>query len=142
MKINLKLAVLFLSTALMAAGCGTLPIDTLNKRIAAFEISYEQVLLTVDRWIDEGRLVGDAKKKIQDQIREARLARLAIYIAKESGDFTTAQGKLTAATAALQIIRDHIANQEAMQPQTRLNQSDDGIYRWHHASLKRQGVYL
>lgn len=134
MLIDHRIATLFLTIAFMGAGCSTLPIDTLNKRIAAFEIAYEQVLVTVDRWIDEGRLTGDRKKQVQDQIRATRTARLAIYIAKESGDIVAAQGKLTAATAALQILREYVAKQEAGENQTRLD------YWQFQAGLEHRGL--
>lgn len=102
------------------AGCASLPIDTLNKRIAAFEITYGETLKVIDLWIQEGRLTGTDKTAMQANVKAASEARAAMYIAKGVGDLESAQGKLNAASASLKLIRDYITrNEQRPPPQTR-----------------------
>jgi hypothetical protein len=107
---------IFLTTLIVFMfGCASLPIDTLNKRIAVFEISYGEVLVTVDRWIVEKRLVNEDKAKVQAMIKEVQVARTAMYIAKDAGEIANAQDNLTAANIILSKLRDYVATQEAKQ---------------------------
>ena len=106
---------LLLLIFLLISACASLPLDTLNKRIAAFEIGYGETLKTVQQWIDEGRLTGSAKNGVQANIKAISQARQAMYIAKGVGDIKTAQGKLNAASGALTLVRDYLVKQEKTQ---------------------------
>lgn len=109
---KLFLLILLLIPAWLA-GCASLPaLDTLNKRIAAFEIGYGETLKTVQLWLSEGRLSGDAKATVQNTIRKISQARQAMYVAKGVGDLKTAQGKLNTANAALQLVRNYLTANE------------------------------
>lgn len=99
---------------IVLAGCAGLPVDTLNKRLAVFEIGYQQTLTTLQTWVDEGRLTGDTKKKIQDHVRDMENALAALYAAKAMGDLDTVDGQLRAAQASLQLVRDYITAQEGI----------------------------
>lgn len=105
-KFNILILTLFL------IGCTGLPVDTLNKRIAVFEIGYHQTLVTVKLWIDEGRLKGVDKTSIQLRVKEMSIARHAMHKAKTLGDLNTVAGQLNAANVSLQILRDFITSQE------------------------------
>lgn len=104
------LAPLILSLSILS--CATQPIDTVNKQIAAFEVSYKHALKTIQLWISEGRLVGVAKTDMQERIKEIEIARAAMYIAKGSGDLKTTSGQLSAANAALGAVRNYIVSKE------------------------------
>jgi aspartate-semialdehyde dehydrogenase len=104
-----------LAVLVMLYGCNTLPIDTLNKRIAVFEVSYEQVLVTIDRWIDEQRLVGAEKETVKEHVRNMYKTRLAMYVAIKSGDLSTAEGRLQTSMTTLELVRQVIIDNEARQ---------------------------
>lgn len=95
------------------AGCASLPFDTLNKRIAAFEIGYGETLKTVQLWLTEGRLSAEQKTTVQNAVRKVSQARQAMYIAKGVGDLNKAQNALTAANTSLQVIRELLVKNEA-----------------------------
>lgn len=97
---------------LLLVGCAGLAVDTLNKRIAVFEIGYNQTLQTIKLWITEGRLKDADKISIQSRVKEMSVARHAMHNAKMLGDLDTVQGQLNAANISLQILRDFITSQE------------------------------
>ena len=106
---SIVMALLF---ALGLANCASLPLDTLNKRIAAFEVTYGEILKTVQVWIDEGRLTGSGLDSVKANIKAVSQARAAMYVAKGVGDIKSAQGQLNAASAALQLVRDYLTRNE------------------------------
>jgi len=92
--------------------CTGLAVDTLNKRVAVFEIGYNQTLVTIKLWITEGRLKGTDKVSIQSRVKEMSVARHAMHAAKKLGDLDTVAGQLNAANISLQLLRDYITSQE------------------------------
>lgn len=94
-------------------GCTTLPVDTINKKIAVFELTYNQILTTVKTWNDEGRLLDSQKSFIKERVKEISNARSALFIAKNLGDLDTAQGRLNAANVSLNLLREFIKQQES-----------------------------
>ena len=79
-------------------------VDTLNKRMALFEVSYEQILLTVDLWIKDGRLIGDKKAIVQRYIKDIYKTRLAMYVALNLGDTASAEEKLKTSLMGLDLV--------------------------------------
>lgn len=96
----------------LITACASLPLDTLNKRLAAFEVAYEQALVTVGIWIKENRLSVEQKEQVQGMIKKISDARQAIYIAKGLQNMKEAQTQLTNATAALKLLRELLALQD------------------------------
>ena len=107
----IKYFLILLCTVLLN-GCSNLPIDTLNKRIAAFEITYNETLKTVLLYLKEDRFSEHDKQLVQEAVRDTSTARAAMYIAKGIGDLETAQGQLLAAQSALQFMRDYLTRAE------------------------------
>lgn len=112
MKRNIYPIVMALLFALGLASCASLPLDTINKRIAAFEITYGETLKTVQLWISEGRIASADLVAVQRNIKAISKARQAMYIAKGVGDIKSVQGKLNAANAALQLVRNYLTANE------------------------------
>ena len=98
--------------------CATLPIDTLNKKLAAFEITYGQVLESVGAWINDGTLSGENKKKVQVLIQQISEARAAVYMAKGINDLRKAESQLSAAQRSILLLRQLL---EARDKQAILN---------------------
>lgn len=110
---NLHHSFITFIVSILLFGCiASLPIDTVNKQIAAFEISYKQVLTTALLWMKEGRLVGDEKAIVQARLKEIQIMRAAMYAARDIGDLSTASGQLKASNSALKLIRDYISKKE------------------------------
>jgi hypothetical protein len=87
-------------------GCTTTaPIDTYNKKAAAFEISYNEVLKTAKLYLNDSNVSPDVKTKIKDSIKTVAKARKAMLFAEGAGDITTAQGQLKTAQSALAVLR-------------------------------------
>ena len=86
--------------------CSTMPIDTLNKKLATFEIAYGRVLETVGLLMKTGTLTGDNKTRVQDLIRQVSKARTAVYIAKGYNDIAAAESNLVKARAAFKLITE------------------------------------
>ena len=107
----MKTIILMLCSLILTA-CANMPLDTLNKRIAAFELTYEQALTTLGLWIKENRLSADNKAKAQQLVKQISEARAAIYIAKGLKDLSKAQNQLNVANASLKILRDILAAKE------------------------------
>ena len=98
--------------------CSTMPIDTLNKKLATFEIAYGQVLQTVGLLIKTEKLTGDNKKRVQDLITEISKYRTAIYIAKGYNDLSQAENNLVKAQTAFKLIGQIVST---LNKQTLLN---------------------
>lgn len=109
MKVDIRYCWLFF--VLLLVGCMSLPIDTLNKQIAVFEVSYAKNLSKIDNWINEKRFTASEIEKIQEFVRDMRNARAAMYVALNANDIVTAQGKLGAASASLQLIRNYLVKE-------------------------------
>lgn len=97
---------------LLMTACAGLPADTLNKRIAIFEISYGQTLETIKLWIGEGRLNDADKQRMQSYVKDMHTARTTLRAAKAIDDLKTVDGQLRIANVSLQLLRDYIAEKE------------------------------
>ena len=95
--------------------CATLPLDTMNKKLAAFEITYNEMLGTVGKWIDENRLNSEQKAQVKNMIKQISEARAAVYMAKGIVNVKDMQTNLNAANKALALLRELIAAQEQKQ---------------------------
>lgn len=100
---------IYIICAFTIISCANMPLDTLNKRLAAFEITYKEVLTTVGKWMHEGRLSTEQKIKVQDMVRKISQARTAIYIAKGLNDMNKAQNQLNTANTTLNVLRELLA---------------------------------
>ena len=107
MKINYHnsflVAILFLLFA-----CSSMQVDTLNKKIAVFEISYGEVLITIDNLISDNDLNYEQIVKVKSLVNNVATARLALYAALKIDDAETAQEKLNAALTLLQAVKQYI----------------------------------
>ena len=111
---TMKNHLLFILCAMTIMACATLPMDTLNKRLGAFEITYGQVLITLNQWIEEKRLDPEQKLKAQELVKKISAARTSIYIAKGVNDLTKAQTQLNAASTLLTALREMLVVKENM----------------------------
>jgi len=100
-----KIYLVFVMVFLLSSCALFAKVDTLNKRIALFEVSYEQVLITVDRWIADGRLAGDHKQRVKQYINDIYKTRLAMYVALKAGAKGNAEEKLKTSILALELVQ-------------------------------------
>ncbi len=97
---------------LILSACAGLTVDTINKKLAVFEIAYSQTLITIKIWIDEKRLTDSELQKIKKSIADVSTARKAVYAAKQLGDLTQLDTQLAIANQSLLILRDFIDKRE------------------------------
>ena len=105
MKINYFQFYFFALLLTFSISCGTLPIDTYNKKVAAFEISYNEALKTAERYLNSATVPGVRKDEIRNAIKTTAQARNAMKLAEQAGNFQDAEAQLNAAQAALLILR-------------------------------------
>ena len=86
--------------------CSTMPIDTLNKKLATFEIAYGQILQTIGAMMKNGTIAGEQKERVKDLIRQVSKARDAVYIAKGFNDVALAESNLVKARTAFKLIQE------------------------------------
>ena len=96
--------------------CASQPVDTLNKRLSVFEITYIETLKKIKLWIDEGNLSTDQVVSIKKSVNDMADARQALYLAKSVGDIATVEGQLKIANVSMQLLRDYIANKKEVVP--------------------------
>lgn len=94
------------------AGCAGLQIDTMNKRLAAFEVSYSETLKAVERVYNEGRLSQSDALAVADGIEEIEKARVVMYAALAAGDVAASGDALTMAIEALTVMREYAVRAE------------------------------
>lgn len=107
--VTIFIAVVF---AAMFSSCATMDLDTLNKRIAAFEISYQEVLKTIILYKNENRFTADEWSEIQDRVSEVSFARGAMKAAIKIDDYDTASKNLALASNMLNILRTYAIKKE------------------------------
>lgn len=114
----LKVNHLWVSTLLLlmfVAGCATMQLDTLNKKITAVEVSYGVILDKLQLYKDEGRFTVAQKATLDARVQEMEVALQSVQIAKGAGDLATAEGQLQAANTILGMLRAYVIAQENKQ---------------------------
>lgn len=90
--------------ALLLSACLSNNLDTLNKRFAAFEIGYKSALTQFDSLERSNSLKPETRAKVMTLIQDTNTARKAAYLAKDSGDLTTAENQLVLANKFLEYL--------------------------------------
>lgn len=103
---SLTISMLTIMAMMAMTGCTSLPIDTTNKKIAAFETSYIEVKKVLLKWIKEKIIVGDEKADVKNKVAEIEKIKDAMYIALSANEIATANSKLGAAKLMLGVLRD------------------------------------
>ena len=96
-------------------GCSmfaTAPIDTFNKQVAAFEISYGVLLDKANLYKKEGRFSPEGKLRMDEAIKTTELTLNAVNAAMVIGDITSAETQLEMASKALELIRAGLVEAE------------------------------
>jgi len=101
----LLVPVAFVSVGSLQGCATTAPIDTYNKKVAAFEITYNEALKTAKLWLDSSTTPQPIKDSIKAAISDIRDARTAMEFAEGAGDLRTAEGQLKTAQSALRVLR-------------------------------------
>lgn len=100
---------LTMACVLLLTSCATVQqLDTLNKRMGAFEIAYGETLQIIDRWLTQGMIDDGNKATLQKHIKKIQSARQAFYVAKKVNDFNKAKDSLDIATKSLELMREFI----------------------------------
>lgn len=95
------------------AGCaGMQPLDTMNKRMLAFEVAYDEVLTTIERQRAEGRIAPTTQARIAQGLRDINRARAFAYAALEAGDPGVFDDKMRLMQSVLQMLRELAAQAE------------------------------
>ena len=87
---------------LFLSACATAPLDTVNKKFAAFEVTYKSALTQIDKLEKTNSLKPETKTKLADVLKEVNKARTAAYLAKDAGDIRSAEGQLKLALTLLE----------------------------------------
>jgi TolA-binding protein len=107
------LAFLALALATVLAACTSMPpADTVNKKMAVFEVSYQNVLEQATRWRVEDRLSEETIQRLDKLFDQIDDARSAAYAALEAGRVDEAENKLQLAQRTLAAARDVLAELE------------------------------
>lgn len=96
--------------ALFLSSCTTL--DTFNKKLYAFETTYDEFLTTVIDLTKQGIINGEFKASLQGKVKELKKARLDIYNARAISE-ALAMEKLTFARSLLNTLRQELRKKEA-----------------------------
>jgi len=92
--------------ALSMSGCISVQeVDTLNKRFAAFEISYKQTLVEVESLLNGNMLKPETKQTVAKILEDVNKARAAAYVAKGTGNVFEAKNQLDLALKALDFLK-------------------------------------
>lgn len=83
-----------------------LPVDTLNKRMTAFEITYQETLKTAINLRDQGYLDVQAQDAIDQIVTNIETVRGAAYSAIALGNTEVAESKLGLAASMLSMLSD------------------------------------
>ena len=87
---------------LFLSACATAPLDTVNKKFAAFEVTYKSALTQIDQLEKTNSLKPETKTKLADVLKEVNKARTAAYLAKDAGDIRDAEGQISMAILLLE----------------------------------------
>lgn len=87
----------------MLTGCAGMQLDTMNKRLAAFEISYKQALKAVE--LSESRLTPAEKASVANAIEDIERVRGSMYAALAASDIGTAESDLAKVLGLLAVVR-------------------------------------
>jgi hypothetical protein len=85
--------------------CVSQPVDTYNKKIAAFEISYNEALKTALVYLNDPTISEDKKIKIKEAVSNVSNLRSTMQIAESIGDISKAENQLQLAQKSLLILR-------------------------------------
>ena len=97
---------------LVTVGCASIPpIDTVNKRAAAMEITYQELVTRAIQYRKEGRLSTGQILEIQDLFDNINLARGALYLALKNND-PAASNKLKLVNLAILSLRELLTSIE------------------------------
>lgn len=91
------------------AGCSSNPmlaLDTMNKRMGAFEIAYDEAMEVVKRQNAEGRIPEDKKPVIREAIQKINEARNAAYAAMGQMDRPVFDDNMRVMYASLSVLRE------------------------------------
>ena len=108
-KYNLSFLLIFLS------GCAlfsTPELKTINDKIAFVEIGYTEILKTATLYREAGLLTDSEIAQVTSFITETRKALDIIYIARDTGDLTTAETQLQVLSSSLEMLRKYLINKE------------------------------
>jgi len=110
----MKKLFIIVALAFTLFGCATSPaIDTLNKKLAVFEISYQEALIAAISLHDQGLLNQSSQEFITRAIETLGLARQSVYNAIERGNISLAEDNLVRAQQALVILTQLIRQKES-----------------------------
>lgn len=98
-----------LAFAFLMASCASAPIDTMNKRIAAVEITYGNMLDLATLYQSEGRLTLNEQQKLAKAFDDYSAARSIMFQALNAGDIELAENKLLAMSQILEFVRPILA---------------------------------
>jgi len=101
-----------LIVALVMSACATVPVDTLEKRVALFEVSYGEVLKTIQLYKKENRFSDATWKEIQNTVRQVSAARTVMKTSLEIGDIETTSNTLALASQLLTSLRSYYVTTE------------------------------
>lgn len=102
---NIFLFYILIAFSLMA--CPAMePIDTYNKKVAAFEITYNETLKTAKLYLNSVSVPESKKDSIRAAISSTAQARAAMQVAQSLGDISEAQTQLQVAQKALTVLRE------------------------------------
>lgn len=102
----------FYLLVLFLIGCAGVTIDTVNKRFAAFEVSYKSVLTEIDSLDRSNSLKPETKTKLVALLKDVNKARDAAYLAKNVGNITEAQNQIGLAITLLERLKTNVQGQK------------------------------
>lgn len=104
----LLITILFVLTS-----CAAVPIlDTINKRMAAFEVSFQETVKLVILYRQEGRFTESEFFAIKNRINEVNNILSVTYGLIDSGNIVEADKSLSSAKTVLQIVRRVLLEKE------------------------------
>jgi len=110
----MKKLFILIALAFTLLGCATpTAIDTINKKIAVFEISYQEALTAAISLHSQGLLNQSSQEAITRAIETLGLARQSVYTAIERGNISLAEDNLVRAQQALMLLTQLIRQKES-----------------------------
>ncbi len=107
----MKYVITLLMAAVMSGCAATLALDTVNKRFAAFEVTYQEALKTALNLRDSGHMDLTTEEYVTSAIKKIEVARTAAYAALKAGDAPLAESHLKVAQSILLTLSELIKQQ-------------------------------
>ena len=99
--------------SLVLISCSSMPaLDTLNKRVAAFEISFQEIVKVVILYKEEGRLSENDFLKAKGLVNEINETMVLVNSLKSIDDLVGAETNLQRANALLGTLRNYLREKE------------------------------